>query len=68
MQNRRARTERRERDLKTIGMQLALQLPHDRGKALEILDHARWLIENYMHAADHEAGDAVRPPTLTVVR
>ncbi|MGU3418505.1 hypothetical protein [Methylobacterium sp. D54C] len=68
MQNRRARSERREKDLKTIGMQLALQLPHDRVKALEILDHARWLIENYMHTADHGAGGTIRPPALKVVR
>ena len=67
MQNRRARSERREQDLKTIGLQLALQLPRDREKALEILDHTRWLVENYIHKADQEAGDPIRPPALKVV-
>jgi len=67
MQKRRVRSERSEHDLKTIGLQLMLQLPRDREKALEILDHVRWLVDNYMHKADHPADDAVRPPALKIV-
>lgn len=67
MQNRRARSERREHDLKTQGLQLLPQLPRDREKALAILDHTRWLVENYMFLPEPEADEGGRPPALKVV-
>ena len=67
MQSRRARSGRREHDLKTTGMQLALQLPRDRDLALAIIDHTRWLVENYMHTDDQKADDGARPPALKIV-
>lgn len=51
---------------KLLAIQLAAQLPMDRSQALAVIDHARWLIENFLTEGRSPAADP--KSGLTVIR
>ncbi|MCB4802679.1 hypothetical protein [Methylobacterium brachiatum] len=55
-------------NIKALGMQLAMQLPRDRSQALAIIEHTRWLVENYLHVADCEQAAGPKKGELKIVR
>lgn len=51
---------------KLLAIQLAAQLPKDRGQALAVIDHAKWLIENFL--TEGKAATIDPKSGLTVIR
>jgi hypothetical protein len=43
-----------DHNIKALGLQIAIQLPRDKEKALAIIEHARWLVLNYLHSVEDE--------------
>lgn len=45
-----------ERDLKTVALQLAIQLsaqlPNDRQEALKVIDHLQHIVDNWLYSED----------------
>lgn len=55
MSNKKGQLCHADHNIKALGLQIAIQLPRDKQKALAIIEHARWLVTNYLHSGEDEA-------------
>jgi hypothetical protein len=54
MSNNKGQLSHADHHIKALGLQIVIQLPRDKEKALAIIEHARWLVTNYLHSGEEE--------------
>ena len=59
MSDKKGQLSHADHNIKALGLQIAIQLPRDKEKALAIIEHARWLVTNYLHSV--ESDESVEP-------
>ncbi len=54
MSNNKGQLSHTNHHIKALGLQIVIQLPSDKEKSLAIIEHARWLVTNYLHSEEEE--------------